>query len=168
MKAAQECSLEGVKRALAQGANVNFVAQSKSALILSYFKHLSKVAREEVIRELLSHGADPNIGDGDSFPLHLAIYRNDEGAVRGLLEKGARVEERDKQGRNAMQVAMISAGDVNQSIVLLLLSHGAKVDEEIMPGLSPLLHCLRHGNVTLAKSMLQHNASPCKAPKEVY
>lgn len=164
--AAKECSLEGVKKALAGGADVNTVAQTKTALALVYLKHFSKKAREDVVKELLVNGADPNVTDGNSTILHLAIYRNDADSVKALLEKGAKIDENDYRGESPFKAAVLNSNSDN-NIIQILLDHGANVEEEISPGISAFLHCLKLGKVEMGKVLIQNKAKLVRVAKQV-
>jgi ankyrin repeat protein len=72
-------------------------------------EHLGKLARaavNEVCRELLARGADPNGRNGG--PLRSAAGGNPQ-MVRMLIEKGARIDVRDNEGNTPLLVAMNSA-----------------------------------------------------------
>jgi ankyrin repeat protein len=83
------------------------------------------VASVHIVRRLLEHGADPNIGVSDDrpfSPLHVASQKGLLEAARLLLSYGARVDEKDKEGKTPFQLASESRYD---EITKLLLEHGA-------------------------------------------
>jgi len=85
----------------------------------------------DVMRLLLAHGADPNIGDPTCnlhckwTPLHVAAINNHRDAVAVLLDAGARVEDRTNRERTVLHYASIR-GHVD--VIRLLLSRGAALD----------------------------------------
>ncbi|KAF8261052.1 hypothetical protein EI94DRAFT_1667502 [Lactarius quietus] len=76
-----------------------------------------------IVRRLLEHGADPNIPDHDhSTTLHQASSCGWLEVSRLLLSYGAKVDEKDGQGRTPYQVAALKGHD---EIMKLLSEHGA-------------------------------------------
>jgi hypothetical protein len=121
VRAAIKKDLEGIKKALAAGANPN--ASSK---VLGDGPSLVPLAREDVsfAKVLLDKGADPNSArkDGDS-PLITAAIVGNKPVVELLLDKGANPDHQNGAGYTALSEA-VHQGDV--SIVKLLLDKGAK------------------------------------------
>jgi ankyrin repeat protein len=59
-----------------------------------------------MVRRLLEHGADPNICNNDhTTPLHEASSRGLLEVARLLLSYGAKVDEKDREGKTPFQVA---------------------------------------------------------------
>ena len=84
-----------------------------------------EVVAVDIVQRLLDHGADPNIRVSDDrqfSPLHLASKRGLLEAARLLLSYGAKIDEKDEEGRTPFQVASESGYD---EITKLLLEHGA-------------------------------------------
>jgi hypothetical protein len=121
VKAAIKKDLEGIKKALAAGANPN--ASSK---VLGDGPSIVPLAREtpEYVRALLAKGADPNSArkDGDS-PLITATIVGNEPVVKLLLDKGANPDHQNGAGYTALSEAVHQG---NVAIVKLLLDKGAK------------------------------------------
>ena len=105
------------------------------------------------VRWLLEHGADVNLswGELDDAPLHIAAQRWNAQMVEALVQRGADVHRRRKDGRTAFAVAELQG---NREVAAWLLAHGAK-DE-----LSELDHfvaaCAR-GDRPRAEKMLREN-----------
>ncbi len=70
------------------------------------FAEIKRAAVNDLCRDLLARGADPNGRNGG--PLRTAAEGNPQ-LVRLLLEKGARIEERDTGGNTPLLVALNSA-----------------------------------------------------------
>ena len=87
----------------------------------------SLICREEgrvidIVRRLLEHGADPNIRTNHATPLHQASSHGLLEAARLLLRYGAKVDEKDEDGKTPLQVAASKGHD---EITKLLVEHGA-------------------------------------------
>jgi len=83
---------------------------------------------EDVVNELLSHGADPNIrDDGDNaMPIHFAAEKRNLGIVRRLIEHGADpIGAGDYHELGVIGWATCFGDASNFSVVEDLLAHGA-------------------------------------------
>jgi hypothetical protein len=87
-------------------------------------------AREQGVRWLLEHGADPNLswGELDEAPLHIAAQRWDVPTVEMLVEHGADIHRPRADGQTALTVAELY-GKVE--IAEWLRAHGAR--DELTP-----------------------------------
>ncbi|HEY8507951.1 MAG TPA: ankyrin repeat domain-containing protein [Steroidobacteraceae bacterium] len=87
-------------------------------------------AREQGVRWLLEHGADPNLAWGDlgDAPLHIAAQRWDVPTVEMLVQHGADIHRRRADGRTAHTLAELYG---NADIAEWLRAHGAR--DELSP-----------------------------------
>lgn len=155
---------------------------------------LSLAARREsrtIMDLLIMHGADINAVD-DSLagkmrtPLHEVVKRNWEKGLRLLLDNGASLEIKDKNGQTPLEMAiqresvlavrfLLEAGaSLNnsqgeplpllgwvRSVEVLSLLISAGVDLTLGDEGGPFLHSqLKLGNVDIVKQMLFHNVNP--------
>ena len=74
---------------------------------------------------LLNLGANVNAPSGEMTPLMETAEWGDEDFARKLLQRGAKVNARDEDGRTALHIAAV---DNNAEMVELLLEWGAKVN----------------------------------------
>ncbi|HEY1342547.1 MAG TPA: ankyrin repeat domain-containing protein [Bryobacteraceae bacterium] len=104
----------------------------------------------DVVRELLSHGADPDIGD---LPLTLAILNKKPDIAMVLLDRGA-----DPNLGNALHAAV----EVNSlPLAEALIRKGADVNENAyLAGGTPLMYAAGDGKREMVKLLLQHGADP--------
>jgi len=73
---------------------------------------------------LLKHGANINITSDDGrSALMWAAYRNNDNLMEYLIEQGAKLDVEDKQGANALDLAI---GRVNYEAAYLLYTKGMK------------------------------------------
>ena len=70
------------------------------------------------VRRELSRGADPNAMGSHGSALMMASGKGDPAAVRELLRHGARVNERNAAGENALMVAVL-VGETSCAAILL-------------------------------------------------
>jgi ankyrin repeat protein len=88
-------------------------------------------------------------------PLHWAVYRNDEAAVRQLIKAGADVNARNDYGATPLSEAAVSG---NVKVIRWLLEAGAEVDGANADGQTPLMIIARTSNVEAAKLLIKHGA----------
>ena len=129
LMAAAHVQLEATQVLLERNADVN-LRNGRDATplyeVLNNFPWGKGGVGVDIVRLLLDHGADPNIRLSDlttNFtPLHLASFKGLLEAARLLLSYGAKVDEKNEEGKTAFQVASESGYD---EITKLLLEHGA-------------------------------------------
>ncbi|KAF8270105.1 hypothetical protein EI94DRAFT_1723881 [Lactarius quietus] len=125
--AAYNGQLEAVQMLLGHNTDVNpLTTKGETPLYATIFtRSHSEGKMINVVRHLLEHGADPNTRDHihSSTPLHQASFQGWLEVARLLLSYGAKVDEKDKEGRTPFQVAS-SEGHVEMT--KLLADHGAK------------------------------------------
>ena len=118
--AALAMHLEAVEILLEYNADVNSqMTDGETPLywVLSYCGSKDKFV--DMVRLLLELGADPNICTNDTTPLHKASSSGFAEVAQLLLSHGAKVDERDVEGRTPYQLA------VSDEMKKLLLEHGA-------------------------------------------
>jgi ankyrin repeat protein len=76
--------------------------------------------------------------------------------VRLLLDKGADVNARSKQGRTPLVIA--AAHDGNIEVMRLLIKKGADVKAKSPDGFTALISAASHGNVEAVKLLLARGA----------
>jgi ankyrin repeat protein len=78
----------------------------------------------EIAKMLIAAGADPNVKQRHGWnPLHGAAHMNDPEIVRLLLDKGARIDDANDDGKTALALAR-EAG--HEQVAALLTERGAK------------------------------------------
>jgi ankyrin repeat protein len=121
--AANHADLGGVKVLLEHDPDVNLrdtVGKTSLYEVLDRSGSSSEGKVVEIVRRLLEHGADPNIGPhSGSTPLHQASSHGSLEVARLLLSHGAIVDQQDGNGRTPFQIA--SSDELRK----LLLEHGA-------------------------------------------
>jgi len=169
-----------IKKLIALGADVNVQDYSgKTPLHYACGKN-----DPELVDLLLSNGAKVNIKDNLGFtplvscfkevtwpslngpavhacgsylptnrPQRVASYK----IVKALLHKGAKINERDNEGRSALNYAI---WENNQPILLLLLSSGVKVDKEASVQEELLTNSIFGGNSEIVKWLLEEGCNP--------
>ena len=119
--AANAMQLEAVQVLLEHNADINSQdnkGQTPLCWVLSTYYGSGKFV--DLVWLLLEIGADPNICDNDdSTPLHHASSQGLLEAARLLLSYGAKVDEKDGEGKTPIQLA------ASDEMVKLLLEHGA-------------------------------------------
>jgi len=148
------------EKLLAAGANVNAVDKNgASPLYLA-----CKTGMTEFVKLLLSHGANPNSGTTDNYPIHAACRGHHYDSVKLLLEYKADVDVGDGAGRTALHHTVESethySGDNDKRTVLvqLLLDRGANVNAASENGETPFYIACSKGLESIAKKMLECGA----------
>lgn len=87
----------------------------------------TQFAKDDLVKLLLTHKADPNLPSQDiasSFPLHTATQGNMELISKLLILAGADVNVQQKNGYTPLHLAAVNG---NIDLIILLLEHGANV-----------------------------------------
>ena len=125
-EAADGMQFEAIQVLLGHNADINFADNAgRTPLYLVLYYRSSEEKFVDMVRLLLEHGADPNISTSDlahSTPLHLAASRGLLEVARLLLSHGAKVDEKDGEGKTPFQLA---ADEEHEELTKLLLEHGA-------------------------------------------
>jgi ankyrin repeat protein len=105
------------------------------------------------VRWLLEHGADVNLswGELDDAPLHIAAQRWNLQMVEALVQRGADIHRRRKDGRTAFAVAELQG---NREVAAWLLAHGAKDD---LSALDRFVAACARGDRPTAEAMLRES-----------
>jgi len=93
--------------------------------------------------------------DDASAPLHLALMNGHGDLARTLVERGADVSVRDKNGRTPLHCASYS-GHVDMA--RMLAERGADISARAQDGRTPLLWTLHYGNVDVARMLVERGA----------
>jgi len=175
--AAARGDLEGVKRAIELGADVNGQSLAgHTALIVA-----AAQGQTATVQYLLTRGADVNIpGVKGSTALIAAARRWHEEIVQLLLDHGADVHARTHfqvtallaalSGEGFMYDATLNVYEAKQfaitheaipqvrRLLILLLDHGADVNARNMKGATPLRLAVETGHSELVQTLLQYGA----------
>lgn len=112
-----------------------------------------------LIRALIKNGMSPNTTNQNrTTPLMRAAGLGNNQAIKILLEKGADIQAKDKNGNTALTWAVLEH-DFPKTIKLLL-QHGAKVDEKNHDGITPLMWAAALGLKKSVKLLLEQKADP--------
>jgi hypothetical protein len=112
-------NLQVVKDFIKAGTDVNQTATGDTFLNIA-----CSLNREEIVKELLENGADPNMPEmwfSGHTPLHMAMEQGLEKIVRMLIEYGADINCKDKSGQSPLErVQGCSCNPHGQAMELLL------------------------------------------------
>lgn len=102
----------------------------KTALIESTYEN-----NFEITKFLIKHGADVNVGDYETAPIHWASFHNNMEMVKLLVEKGADVNRFNRQHQTAIYNAIDNG---NIEMIKYLLQFGADLDVKDRDELTPV------------------------------
>ncbi|KAJ5426390.1 hypothetical protein N7465_001460 [Penicillium sp. CMV-2018d] len=122
-------------------------------------KHAISGGHPNVIRLLLSHGADPNgvSQDNSTTPLSLAAQCGQEATVRLLLERGVDVDAQTGSHQTALIAACYNG---HLSVAEILLNSNANINAESEIYGTPLAAASEAGNWRIVTFLLEKGAAP--------
>ena len=115
--------LETVQLLLAKGANPNLVSQNQTfARGVPILQSAVAAGNIEVIKALLTHGADVNVRSAEGMTaLHAAAFEGNAAIVKLLIANGADIEAKTNKGETAREIA----GKKGNEQIAGLLKHSA-------------------------------------------
>jgi ankyrin repeat protein len=117
-----------------------------------------------IVRKIAAKGVAWSYRDGEadaSAPLIDAIDKLDAPLVRAMLDAGAPADQRLKDGRSALGLALERViGDAGEAarIVELLVARGAGVNRRLPDGRTPLFAAAETGDLRVINAMIDHGA----------
>lgn len=145
-----------VAKLLTGGSDVN-TRDSRGDTPLMY---AAAVGSPEMMRQLIAAGAD--VKSKNSFDSTALMWcTNNLKKVRLLLDKGAEVNARSKQGSSALFIA--AAHDGNVEVIRLLLQRGADTKAPGPAGATAALMMSARANDTASAKLLLENGATAKA-----
>jgi len=147
-----------LSKLLEKRVDVNALTEGETPLYLACER-----GKTEIVKLLLSHGADPNIATVNPYtwyPIQAACIGLHYDAVKLLLEYNADVNVRGRTDHTALHCALISVhnGDKRRDLVQLLLDAGADVNAASEEGETPFYIACSKGLESVAKEMLECGA----------
>src|SRR5262245_20876777 len=114
-----------------------------------------------VLRELLKHGADPDLGRKSLDPVIMTpAHITRCNVVAELLAAGATANLVDEQGRTALHLASNPLVEESAECLKILVAHGANVEATDKSGKTPLHKAAASGCPVLIATLLALGASP--------
>lgn len=158
MQACHNGHIEIVKYLVENNANVNARNDYFStALTNACFPADDKNKAKDIIKYLVSKGADPNSGTvHDLIPLQFAVLNNDQELLIFLLENGANINKCCK--KNHRTVLWLTIELRFNDILKLLIKNGANINENDKYQTSILHHAVAMNNIEAVKIILEHGA----------
>lgn len=112
----------------------------------------------EAVRSLLKQKADVNAAQGDGMTaLHWAVYKNDLEMAQMLLQAGASLKAKTREG--ALTPLYMAATNGNGAIIDALVKAGADVNQANALGTTPLMQASASGSVDAVKLLLDRGAN---------
>eukprot|EP00195_Chlamydomonas_chlamydogama_P014942 CAMPEP_0202909808 /NCGR_PEP_ID=MMETSP1392-20130828/50328_1 /ASSEMBLY_ACC=CAM_ASM_000868 /TAXON_ID=225041 /ORGANISM="Chlamydomonas chlamydogama, Strain SAG 11-48b" /LENGTH=222 /DNA_ID=CAMNT_0049599677 /DNA_START=254 /DNA_END=922 /DNA_ORIENTATION=- len=168
--AARTNDVEGVRKAIADGADLNQRGQGGQTPIMA----ATLSGSTDVVKLLLDEyrgKVDLSIGEQDGYtPMHGAGFQGRHAVARLLLDAGLNPSDRHRDGYTPIHRACWGTEKRHTKTVKVLLEEG-KVDvDELSNGMTPLDSAMRNGNsrtIKLLKSMGARTAQELRQAQEV-
>ena len=153
-------SIGDVKKAIANGANVNAMSfRSYGSLVKPPLHEAASRGHKEIAELLITAGADVKAKTDDgNTPLHSAAAKEHENIAELLIAKGADVNAKDNEGITPLHWASGTGWRGGYEIAKLLISKGADVNVKKEDGWTPLHNAAREGRKETIKILIANGA----------
>ena len=114
------------------------------------------------LREMISEGTDPNLRSASTSAtaMHMAAQHDRHAALEALVERGAKVDVRDREGATPLHWA---TQEGRHRAAAVLVRAGAAVEARDSQGRTALHRAARQGHADLARLLIRSGA-PVDAP----
>jgi ankyrin repeat protein len=156
--------LEGTKKALAEGADINRQSDNGYTALMWASTYSNRAPYDEVAKFLISAGADVNIRANDGTTAILDAAESSKEITLMLVEKGADITARRDDGRGIFTSCifgiLMEATDIE--LAEFMLSKGADVNEVAtsgdVAGWTAIHYAASNGNEELIRFLIKNGA----------
>jgi len=110
----------------------------------------------DIVKILLSHGADVNVVCNGTTPLIKACSHENIDLVRCLVENGADIHRTDDNGRTCLMMASMQGNSME--VALYLLEQGASINAVDKRGKTALHHAIKTGYMDTVRLLAEYGA----------
>jgi ankyrin repeat protein len=156
--------VEAVKKALAEGADINRQSDNGYTSLMWASTYSNRPPYDEVAKFLINAGADVNIRANDGTTAILDAAENSKEITLMLMEKGADIKARRDDGRGIFSSCIfgILMGATDIELAEFMLSKGADVNETAtsgdVEGWAAIHYAASNGNEELLKFLVKNGA----------
>ena len=154
-------SVDGVKKAIANGANVNAKGyRSYGSLVKPPLHYAAQYGHKEIVQLLISKGANVKAKTDDGrTPLHSAAAKEHKDIAELLIEKGADVNAKSNEGKTPLHWATGTGWQGGYEITELLISKGADVNaKDYKHNWTPLHNAARESRKETIRILISNGA----------
>ncbi len=165
-------NVEGVKQALADGADINRRSGNGYTPLMWACTYSSRPAYAEVAKLLLSEGADVNISTHEGITALMEAAENSEDVFELVLAKGADIKAMKNNGTGVFTSCIfgILMGNVTIELAEFILSKGMDVNEAASIGdalgWTPLHFAVSNSHEELVEMLVEKGANVNAATKD--
>lgn len=125
-----------------------------SALEREDWKKVAEMARDPM---MVKHVSSAKVGFGGGTALHMTAYCHNFEVTKVLIDNGADMAAKDKEGYTPLHIASLSG---SHDVAELLISRGAKVTASNAYGWTPLHAASVNGHTKVGQLLLDNGATP--------
>ncbi|MBS0009948.1 MAG: ankyrin repeat domain-containing protein [Bacteroidales bacterium] len=157
-------NIDGVKKALAEGADINKQSDNGYTSLMWACTYSSRTEYAEVAKLLIAEGADVNIPASDGTTALLEAAESSEEVTRLLIERGADINATRDDGRGIITSVVFGILRERADIGLaeFFISKGADVNETAVSGdvegWAPIHYAVSNGNENLVSFLVKNGA----------
>jgi len=157
--------IDGVKKALADGADINSQSENGYTALMWACTYSSRSEYAEVAKFLISAGADVNTPAADGTTALLEAAENSKEITGLLLSNGADIKAVRDDGRGIFTSVIfgILMESVNIELAELILTKGGDVNETAtsgdVEGWAPIHYAVSNGNEDLVRFLVKNGSN---------
>ncbi|ORY73999.1 ankyrin, partial [Neocallimastix californiae] len=144
--------LEFIKLLLVKGANIKHINKKGESII-----HDNKIV---ILKTLMKHGLLLEMKNSEgNTPLFLSIFYRNTKIIEMLLENGANIKHKNKNGEVTVKMVNQIIEDKKLNILKFLIDHKLNLEMENKDGWTPLFYAVSFPRPVMVEALLKYGAN---------